>query len=265
MLKKHGIRCVVCLFVFGGVVGAEEAKISADELIEKYIKAIGGKEKLEKVTSRRMTGKAVFGPGIESATTYESKRPNKVRIEFSFQGMTGTQAFDGQTGWSIMPFGGKTDPEKMSADQLKEVEDEADMDGPLVDYKKKGHQIEVVGKEDLEGSPAYKLKLTKKNGDVEHYFLDAEKYLPLKVSGKHKFQGTEMEMETILGDYKSVDGLMLAHSIQNRAAQSGPGMSFVVDKVEHNVSLSDDRFSMPAPAAKSETPPEKKDTPPSKP
>ncbi len=88
--------------------------------------------------------------------------------------------------------------------------DQADIDGPLVDYKAKGHQVELVGKEKVEGSDAYKLKVTKKDGDVEYYFLDADSYLPVRVEGKRTIRGTEIEGESTLGDYKEAGRLPLA-------------------------------------------------------
>lgn len=233
------------------VVGADEPK-TADDVIAKYIEAIGGREKLDSVKSMRVTGKTVVGGGMEAPLTVEFKRPNKVRVEFSFQGMTGVQAFDGETGWSIMPFMGRTDPEKMPPDQLKMIDDQADMDGPLVDYKKKGHEVELVGKDDIEGTEAYKLKITKKDGAVEYHFLDAEYFLPIQVKGKYKMQGTELEYTVVPGDYKEVNGLLFAHSIEQRMGAMG-GTTMTFEKVEINVKLDDDRFTMPE-VKKAETP-----------
>ena len=140
------------------------------------------------------------GGRMEATRTVEYKRPNKARIEFTFQGMTGVQAFDGTTGWFIMPFAGKTDPEKMSADQVKLIKEEADIDGPLVDYKKKGHQVELIGKEEEEGSEVYKLKVTKKNGDTDYFFLDAQYFLPSTQTGKREMDGNDVEVEITFGD-----------------------------------------------------------------
>lgn len=258
------LHSVLCLGI-AGILSVQsgvfaDGPSNADEVIARYVKAIGGKEKMESVKTMRVTGKAVFGGGMEAPTVRETMRPNKFRLEFTFQGMTGTQAYDGKSGWSIMPFQGKTDPEKMSEDDVKEVQDDADVDGPLVDYKAKGHQVELVGKEDVEGASAYKLKVSKKGGDTDYHFIDAETYLPIKVTSKRKVQGTEMEFEQLMSDYKSVDGFVMAHSIQNRAAGGamGGGMTFVFEKVELNPSIKEDRFLMPE-VKKAEAPAEKKD------
>jgi len=158
-------KTFACLLLGALGAGALSAQ-TADELIEKNIQARGGREKLKSVQSARITGKMVMGQGMEAPFTEEKSRPSNVRRDFTFQGMTGTMAYDGKNGWQVMPFMGKKDPEPMSADELKEIQDDADIDGPLVDYKTKGNQVEYLGKVDVEGSPAYKLKLTQKSGDV---------------------------------------------------------------------------------------------------
>ncbi len=258
-VKQYGF-VLSALLLAGSVTFGADATPTVDEVIARYIKAIGGREKIDSVKTMKVSGKTIFGGGMESPTTLETKRPNKMRMEFTFQGMTGTRAYDGKTGWSIMPFMGKTDPEKMSEDEVKDMEEQADMDGPLVDYQKKGNKVELLGKEDVEGSSAYKVKVTKKDESVQYHFLDAETFLPVKIVAKMKRHGTEMEVEQILSDYKSIGGLMVAHSMQNRAAGQGGmggGMNMVFDKVEVNVDIPDDRFAMPE--AKKAEAPEKKE------
>jgi outer membrane lipoprotein-sorting protein len=229
--------------------GAAEAQ-TADELIEKNIQAKGGREKLKAVQTLRLTGKMTVGPGADAPFTLEMKRPNKGRIEFQFQGMTGVQAYDGTTGWSLMPFLGKKDAEVMSAEDLKQVEDQFDLEGPLMDYKAKGHQVELLGKEDLEGTPAYKLKLTKKNGEVSTVFLDAEYFLELREEAKRTMRGQEMETVSTYGDYKPVDGMVFAHSfnVQVKGAPVPPQV-MTIEKVEVNPEVPDARFTMPKPEA----------------
>lgn len=234
---------VLCVLIGSSTfVQAGEPK-TADEVIAKYIEAIGGQKAIDAVKSMRVTAKLTMGGGMEAPMVIESKRPDKVRVEFTFQGMVATQAYDGKIGWSIMPFAGKTEPEKMPPDQVKMFEDQADMDGPLVDYKKKGHQVELIGKDEIEGSDVYKLKVTKKNGNVEYHYLDVEYFIPIKMEGKRKFQGTEMEYAVVYGDYKEVNGLLIPHSIQQQGG--GSGGNITLEKVEMNVLIPDERFAMP--------------------
>lgn len=232
------------LFVAGLMTAAAQAQ-TADELIEKNLQARGGRDKIKAIQTVRMNGKMTMGQGMEAPFTLEMARPRKMRMEFTFQGMTGIQAYDGANGWMVMPFMGKKDPEPIPSDDLKTMEDQADFDGPLVDYKEKGHQVEFVGKQDLEGTPAYKLKVTKKNGDVSYVYLDAEQHLEMKVEGKSKVRGQEVEGETTLGDYKAVGGVLFPHSIESKAKGSPAGMTMTIEKIDVNPELPAARFEMP--------------------
>ena len=230
---------------------------NVDKVIAKYIEAIGGRKALDAIKSIRATGKLTFNGGaMEAALSIESKRPKRFRMDFTLQGMTGTQAYDGETGWFVMPFMGKTDPEKMSAEQVELMSDQADMDGPLVDYKDKGYKVELIGKEEEEGSEVYKLKVTKEDGAVEYHYLDAEYFIPIKITGKRKMMGAEIEYEAAFGDYREVAGVLMVHSIENRGGPMGAS-TMVFDKIEPNVQLADSRFTMPevkaTPDADSET------------
>lgn len=238
------LRKSLAWLIVGTLAAAAASAQTADEVIEKYIQAMGGREKIKAVQSVRLTGKMDNG-GMQAPFTMEIKRPRKVRVEFTIQGMTGTQAYDGTTGWLVMPFMGKKDPEVMSADDLKDIDDQADIDGPLVDYKAKGHQVELIGKENVEGTPAWKLKLTRKSGDVSYVYLDADAYLEIKEEGKHTIRGQEMEYENTKGDYKTVEGLVFPFSLQSKAKGAPAGSTITLQKVEINPGLDDTRFVMP--------------------
>jgi outer membrane lipoprotein-sorting protein len=244
------IRKTFVWALLAGLVAAAasaQAPQTVDEIIAKNLEARGGKDKIKAVKSLKMAGKMTMGQGMEMPFTAEMVRPNKLRRDFTFQGMLGTVAFDGQNGWTVMPFMGKKEPEPIAGDDLKTMQDEADFDGPLVDPKEKGHQVELVGKEELEGTPVYKLKVTKKNGDVEYHYLDAEQYLEVKVEGKTRVRGQEMEGESTLGDYKAVNGLVYPFSIQSKQKGAPGGMTITIDKIEVNPDVPASRFDMPKP------------------
>lgn len=241
---------------FSASAQEQAAKLpTADEVIARSIEAHGGLAKMKAINSMRMTGRMTVGPGMEAPIVLESKRPNQSRMDITFQGMTASQVYDNGTGWQIMPFQGKTDPEPLSGDDLKDAEENADIDGPFVDYKAKGHQVEMAGKENVEGADCFKLKLTKKNGDVRYYFIDAESYLPIKFSGKRMVRGTEVETEASLGDYKEVAGVWMPHVMEVGAKDSPVKQKLTVVKVEVNVPLDAERFKMPAPKPKPEEKP----------
>jgi outer membrane lipoprotein-sorting protein len=242
MLRK----CLVTLALVGLALPASAQTL--DEVIAKNLAARGGLEKMKAVKSMRMTGRMTMGPGMEAPISMEMKRPGNVRMEFSFQGNTGVQAYDGSKGWSINPFSGKKDAEPMSADDLKDIQEQADMDGPLVDWKAKGHTVELLGKDKIEGSDVYKLKVTLKGGDVRTVYIDADSFLEIKAESKRTIRGSETEVETSIGDYKEVGGIMVPHSFQSGAKGRPEKQNIIVEKIELNPTLEDVRFKMPEPA-----------------
>jgi outer membrane lipoprotein-sorting protein len=225
---------------------------TADELIEKNIKAHGG-EKMKGMKSVRMTGNMKMGP-IEAPFTISKTRPENVRMEFTVQGMTGMQAYDGTTGWAVMPFMGKKDPEKLAGDLLDDIKEEADFDGPMVDYKAKGNKVESLGKVEVEGTSAYKLKITRKNGSEQTVYLDADNYLEIKSEGKRKIQGQETETETVIGNYKEVDGVLFPTQIENHVKGREGAQTFTISKIEVNPTIDAASFAMPAVAKTEEAP-----------
>jgi hypothetical protein len=169
-----------------------------------------------------------------------------VREEFMLQGMTGINAYDGKTGWKIEPWNGKKDPEALGEAELKEIVEDADFDGPLVDYQRKGNKVEFAGMERYEGTDAYKLKVTKPNGDLYTYYLDTDYYMPIKIDVKRIVRGEEREYETTLGNYKLVNGWYLPYTIETNAKGHPQDKSkYVYDKIEANVAIDDSRFTLP--------------------
>jgi len=236
---------MLAFVVVGLLVSLAAAAQTVDEIIAKNIEAQGGLAKLRAIQSVRMTGRIGMGQGMEVPVVIEVKRPGSMRMEITFQGMTGISAYDGKVGWQLMPFGGKKDPEPMTAEQLKDVEDQADMDGPLVDYKTKGNKVEYLGKESVEGADCYKLKLTKKNGDVVNMFIDSDTNLLIKSTGKRMMRGTEVEFENSVGDYKEVEGVLFPHVTEGGVVGNPMRQKIMFDKIEINVPIDDARFKMP--------------------
>jgi hypothetical protein len=218
---------------------------SVDEIIAHYIKTIGGMEKIQAVSTLRRSGKFTGGGGFEAVVLQENKRGRSVREEFSLQGMTGIDAYDGKTGWKIEPWNGKKDPESLGEEEMKSILEDSDFDGPLVNYKQKGNKVEFVGMDQFEGTDTFKLKVTIANGDVYFYYLDTDYYVPIKVDTKRIIRGAEREYETALGDYKEVAGWYLPHSIETNTKGSQDKSKVVYDKIEANVPIDDGRFRMP--------------------
>ena len=238
---------------------------TADEIVAKFIKTVGGNERIQAVKSLRRTGRFNGGGGFEAALVEENKRPNLVRQEFNIQGMTGVTAYDGRTGWKIEPWGGKKDAEPLGEEEMKGIIEDSDLDGPLVNYKEKGVKVEYVGTDEVEGTDAYKLKVTLASGDVRFYYMDTDYFVPIKIDTKRMVRGAEREYETILGDYKEVGGWYLPFSIESGVKGSPFRSKITYEKIEPNVALDDARVRAPAPTSPPASAPDASTTDPKRP
>src|SRR5256885_12818910 len=228
-----------------GFLSFAAAAQPVDEVIAKNIQAKGGADKLKSVRTVRITTKFSQG-SFRAEFRQEIKRADKVREEFIIQGLAQVQACDGKTGWQISPFGGRKDPELLSQDDLKSLVVDADLDGPLVDYKEKGHKAELVGHDSVEGTDCYKVKLSMKNGDVRYYYLDADSFLELKLEVQTTIRGALQETEIYYGDYEKVNGVYYPFSVEQAPKGGSTRSQISIEKVEQNVPLEDAHFSVPA-------------------
>jgi hypothetical protein len=222
-----------------------------DALVAKNIEAKGGIAALRAVKSLRFTGKMLVNEGqIEFAYTQTKKQPGAVRTEATLQGMTMVQAYDGSQGWKISPFGGRKDPEKMSADGAKSLIEDAEIDGPLVDWEAKGSTVEYLGPEDVDGTLAHKLRVVRKNGDVSYVYLDPDHFLEIRILTQRTEQGAQVEVETDLGDYEKVAGVFFPFSIEAGPKGATDKQKIILEKGEANVSVDNAEFKFPTPVAK---------------
>jgi hypothetical protein len=222
-----------------------------DELVAKNIEAKGGDQAVHALQSLRRTGMLLVNEGkIRLAYAQTKKRPLEVRTEATLQGMTAVQAFDGKEGWQISPFQGRKDPERMSADDVKALMEDAEMDGPLVDWKEKGSTIEYVGREDVDGTDAYKIKVTRKNGDINFVYLDPDHFLEIRILTQRVQQGALVETETDLGDYEKINGVFVPTSVDAGGKGDADKQKIIIDKAEGNVPLDDATFHFPTTPAK---------------
>ena len=220
---------------------------TADEIVKKALEARGGINKIKAVQSERISGQVSFSHGLEGTVVLELKRPHKLHSEITVEGQKILRVYDGRSaGWTVNPFEENKDVQAMSAEELKGMPDEADLDGPLVDYKTKGTQIELIGKEDLDGKPVYRLKLTNKNGDVRSYLIDASTFLTAKWEGIRKVGNKELPWECALSDYREIEGLKYPFKID----QGSPGTDFqqtlTIEKIEIDPKMDESHFDKPA-------------------
>jgi len=219
---------------------------TVDELVSKNIEAKGGADALHALQSLRLSGKLLVNEGqIELAYLQTKERPGELRTEATLQGMTQVEAYDGKEGWKISPFQGRKDPEKMSADDLKPLMEDAEIDGPLVDWKAKGSTVDYLGTEEVDGTLAHKLKVVRKNGDVSFVYLDPDHFLEIRVLTGRVKHGAYEEVETNLGDYEKTAGVFVPTSIESGRKGDPDKQKILIDKVEANVPVDEATFHFP--------------------
>lgn len=248
---------LIALFVIGAALISPAAETqdqkapTLDELVAKNIEAKGGADALRTLQSLKSTGKLIVNEGqLRLAYVEIKKRPGEVRAEFTLQGMTAVQAYDGKEGWKISPFQGRKDPEKISIDEAKPLIEEAEIDGPLVDWKAKESTIEYLGREDVDGTSAYKIKVVRKNGDVNFVYLDPDHFLEIRILTQRIQHGAQEEVETDISDYEKIGGVFVPFSIEAGRKGDPDKQKTVIEKAEANVPVDDAIFHFPASASK---------------
>jgi outer membrane lipoprotein-sorting protein len=225
------------------LVPAGAAAQTVDEIVAKNLTAKGGVPALKAVRAMRISATVKPTPEIEIPVTITTARPNKLKQESSVQGQQIIMAFDGTTAWSINPLMGVDTPRPIEGPELDSLRSQADMDGPLVDYKTKGTTVELVGTETVEGKKTNKLKITRKDGQSQELFLDADTGLEVKAISQVVRQGQTLTVESYFSDYRAVSGLTMAHTIRQK--MMGQDVAFTVNKVEILPEVDDAIFKMP--------------------
>ena len=240
------IRKILLAFVLSLVFCSNGFSQTAEEIVAKYIDAVGGKAQWDKFNTEKITGKLSVS-NMDFDFISSSKRPNSNYTEVTVQGMKILQGYDGDIGWTVNPMTGSSKAQKMDDDELKSMRDRGIIGGELMNYKELGSSVELVGKEDLEGTEVFNIKLTDKEGQIMNFFIDANNYLLLKRNSKLIRAGKELKSETYFSNYKQVEGVTAAYTIEAKlAGESSQSQKILIDKIEFNVDIDDNIFKMPA-------------------
>ena len=237
-MKKFTTFFTVLFLIAGNSIMSQ----SLDDILKEHFSAVG-QDNILKVNTQKLTGKMLQG-GIEIPFTQMAKRPNKIRVEGTFQGLTFIQTFNGIEGWMLNPFTGVTDPQPMSEEDLKEIHYQADMDGMLWNWNEKGYTVTFDGKDDMEGTSCYKIKVDTKAGDSFTYYIDADSYLILRSNSKMQRLGNEIESDTYNSNYNMVEGIAVPGKIETKMKDQVMG-TLVIENVEFNTELDDTLFEKP--------------------
>ncbi len=245
-----------------------EAKLSASEIVQRNVSARGGLQAWRAVQTIVLKGKLQAGgnnrptipvPGVRTGPEMPAprpseqvqlpfvmrlKRPRKMRFELQFQGQTAIQVFDGTNGWKLRPFLNRHEVEPYTQEEIKATSLQSELDGPLIDYAAKGTKIELEGMDEVDNNDAYKLKLTLKNGQEQHVWVDAKTFLDVKIEGiPRRLDGKYHTVAVYMSDYKLVDGLNIPYQLETRVEGVSQVEDIRIDSVEVNPKLDDSLFA----------------------
>jgi hypothetical protein len=235
--------------LFAPEAGASVPKSpSVDDIVARHVAARGGLKKIRSIQTLREEGHLTAGPNRDAMVMRELKRPSRTRFEITIQGVTGVFLSDGQRGWKMSPFDGDMEPDPLPEAVVREAAEQADIEGPLVDWKTKGHKVDLAGIEKVDGKDAYKLKVTLKSGAVRYEYLDVKTLQRVRTDSTREIRGHAVQIATTYGEYQKTAGVAFPRVIEVEAAGRPQKLRVVVEKIEINPPISDARFEMPATA-----------------
>jgi len=183
---------------------------------------------------------------IQLPFTMDLARGRKSRLEIKVKDSTAVQVYDGANGWKVRPYMGNTTPEPFTPEELNAAGAQQELDGPLLDAEAKGNKVELEGVEMVEGSPAYKLKVTEKVGAVRRVWIDASTFLDVRTDGTRRFDGKERTLYTYFRDWRTVDGVKIPFVQENKLDGLKDSNRIVIEKVVVNPKLDANRFANPS-------------------
>jgi hypothetical protein len=236
---KHKILIIIALFLSASSLFAQDV----DDIINNYFENTGGADNWKNLKTMQLTADFEQGGMQMNMILYQNK-DNMRRVDVEFQGNTIIQAYDGEVGWMVNPFMGIATPQKMPQEMLDQMTAEK-FESEFMNYQEKGHEVELEGKEEIEGSEAYKVKLTKNDGDVEYFYFDTENFVPIMQRQTVKYgPGQGQEAETYISDYQEVEGFLMPFLIDSKMNGQSV-MKMIVEKYILNEEIDPSIFTMP--------------------
>lgn len=245
-MTKTTMKAVLAATALACLLPAAGYAQTVDELLARNLAARGGAEAWRAVDSLQMTGRMEIGQDVMVPYVLEQKRPGMMRLEFEFDGEVAVQTYDGKTGWKLTPFLGRRSPEPMTALELREAAGASDLRGLLIDHVQRGHKVELLGREQVDGRDAFKLQVRLPAGAVRWVYLDAQTALEVKQHMRRTLGRRERVVETYYYDWRPTNGVLFAHRQETRTEGRKNTLPFLVQTVRVNAQFADERFGKPA-------------------
>lgn len=244
---KLRLAAAAALTLACGGAFAQPAAPDVDALIARHVAARGGSAAMAALKTVRLSGEAQV-QGLKLGFVEAARRPDLIREEISIQGMTIVQASDGRQAWQIQPFQGRKDAENMAPDEAKDLIEDADFDTALVGYRAKGSTAQLLGQEDIDGSMAWKIRVTQKSGDQLTYYLDPDSLMVVRLETRRFIRGQEKVAQTDYGDYEKVGGVYFPFAVDTgpKDAPDDQRQKTTLSRGEANPPLDDALFRFPA-------------------
>jgi hypothetical protein len=223
-------------------LASQAAAQTVDEVIARYLAARGGVAQIKAIQTQRMAGTIAFGNNETQSFRVEMKRPGKMRQEIGSKTGTIIQTTTGDAGWSLLP---PNPAVPLPPETLRNMAGGADIDGPLMDYKSKGNRVELAGKAKIDGKDAYKLIVSLKDGQVRTDYIDCDSLMEMKWEGKLGQKGKEYAVESYFRNYRKVNGVMYAFTVDSETLGTRFKQKIVFEKIEVNVPIPDTDFGKP--------------------
>lgn len=189
---------------------AKSNELDLDQVLAKYYEAIGGIERWQNLNDLVIKGSLNSQGTLIPVTSYR-KRPNLCRVEFRIKDVLMAQIFNGFFAWQINPLSGNPEPAPMTKGKSNYMRDTCDIESSLIDYKKKGYDVKLIGQEEIDGRNNYKVRVKYSSGNIETEYIDAETFLVTRSTGIYNIDGKENRISTDYKNYKNTKGFMVPY------------------------------------------------------
>ncbi len=231
------IALAACLATTGGAQ-------QVDSILAGAITARGG-ARIAAVKDQRLIGTISFGDDVQKRFVVEIARGGKIREEIGDPGSMMIRTSNGKAGWVLDPANGVKAPRARTADDLRNATASADIDGPLIKYREKGNRVELAGIDTVKGSPAYRLKITMKDGQERVDDIDCATFLEVRWEGVVHGPNGDTVYESYFEHYHRVNGVMYAFEITSGVKGAPPNQHILLDRVDVGDPVDEARFGRP--------------------